>query len=221
MQVAIDNAKRTFDIDLNKEISRIKQDMDITNNGFPSFWFILQRKNKFAKSLVDSAIDKERIKRKKAEKTNKDIQCPMNYLYNLKLNTFRSKEQTLPMSVFYKKSPSKPPRSKSRKVEDLIENYSLDLYNQFVNKDEDYFLLRNDFDKLIEEIKRIYISNNYYHLFSWLIDRAFCITPSAKRNRNYIDSTIDKNKSLLLKTLYDINPKCLLEVFSNNILSSK
>ena len=34
MQVAIDNAKRRFDIDLTEEISRIKEDMNIKENGF-------------------------------------------------------------------------------------------------------------------------------------------------------------------------------------------
>ena len=33
MQCAIDNAKRTFDIDLNEEIDRIKKDMNIEENG--------------------------------------------------------------------------------------------------------------------------------------------------------------------------------------------
>ena len=37
-QAAIDNAKRTFDIDIMGEIERIKQDMNVEENGIPSFW---------------------------------------------------------------------------------------------------------------------------------------------------------------------------------------
>ena len=60
MQCAIDNAKRTFDIDLNKEIKIIKDDMDISHrekdeytnkmhtvadNGYPSFFSSIKKRN--------------------------------------------------------------------------------------------------------------------------------------------------------------------------------
>ena len=41
-QVAIDNAKRRFDIELTDEIKRIKNDMDIEKNKYPSFWRIIK-----------------------------------------------------------------------------------------------------------------------------------------------------------------------------------
>ena len=49
---------------------------------------------------------------------------------------------------------------------------------------------------------------------SWLIDRAFCITVGAKRNHHAIQSTINYNKAILLKTLYTVNPQALLQCFS-------
>ena len=51
---------------------------------------------------------------------------------------------------------------------------------------------------------------------SWLIDRAFCITPSIKQNLNTIKNNTNKNKSLLIKILYDINSQNLLKCFSKN-----
>ncbi len=60
-QVAIDNAKRRFDIDLTKEIASIKSDMNIKNNGYPAFW-----------SIIRKDFNKKRI--------NKKLICPMNYI---------------------------------------------------------------------------------------------------------------------------------------------
>lgn len=37
-QVAIDNAKRAFDVDINEEIKLLKQSLDIENNQYPIFW---------------------------------------------------------------------------------------------------------------------------------------------------------------------------------------
>ena len=39
-QVAIDNAKRRFDIDLSNEIKRIQNDLDLKTNLYPSFWLL-------------------------------------------------------------------------------------------------------------------------------------------------------------------------------------
>ena len=64
-QVAIDNAKRRFDIDLTGEIKRIKADMNIKRNGLPSFWGVIKKD-----------IDKKRI--------NKKLIFTINYLAKVK-----------------------------------------------------------------------------------------------------------------------------------------
>ena len=216
-QCAIDNAKRTFDIDIVAEIDRIKQDMNIEQNGVPVFWkHVKDYKAKVGDKRFDSA------------KINKDLICPMNYLMNLKFNNPRSNESTLPMSYFFEKFELQEDRRKCRKVEELIEKYSIDLfiYNTSPNSKNiymDYGLcdtareqLEFDFEELLNEIKMIYISKNYLGLMSWLIDRAFCITPSMKQNTNTIKNNTNKNKSLLIKVLYDINSQNLLKCFSKN-----
>jgi hypothetical protein len=68
-QVAIDNAKRRFDINLSGEISRIKEDMNIKTNKYPSFWLII-KKNFNVNNIND------------------ELKCPMNYLYELDLSEF-------------------------------------------------------------------------------------------------------------------------------------
>lgn len=196
-QVAIDNAKRRFDIDLTEEISRIKKDMNIKTNGYPAFWGIIRRD-----------FNKKRI--------NKNLVCPMNYIFNVEVGKYRNSATTLPMSEFFVKYNVELDRRKSKKVEELIQKYSLTLYENNVDASEDgesYLLLRQDFDDLINDIRQIYISKNYLGMMSWLIDRAFLITPNIRSNNDNILTTIHTNKSLLLKVLYDVNPEAFLMCF--------
>ena len=210
-QCAIDNAKRTFDIDIVSEIERIKQDMNIEQNGVPAFW---KHVKDFKAKVGDKRFD--------GGKVNKNLKCPMNYLMNLKFESFRSNESTLPMSYFFEKFELQEDRRKCRKVEELIEEYSLDLfiYNTQNCLDDEYRIYREiieiDFEELLNDIKTIYISKNYLGLMSWLIDRAFCISPSIKQNKVLLKNVTNKNKPLLIKILYDINSKNLLQCFSKN-----
>ncbi len=200
-QVAIDNCKRQFDVDLTNEINYIKRMMNVTENGYPLFWLLLHPN--FNRANID-----------------KTLNCPMNYLYSLEIPVVRNSESTLPMSDFFiKHTVEKKDKLKNRKVEEIIDKYSLGLleYNMSNEKDtkDEYLLLRSDFDDMIEEISRIYISTTYISLFSWLIDRAFLITPRVRANKKDI-SKINKNKSLLMKTLYSVNKKNLLECFKKD-----
>ena len=208
-QVAIDNAKRRFDIDLVKEIDLIKKDMNIKENGFPAFW-----------GIVKKDFNKKRI--------NKDLICPMNYIFDIQVDKYKSKESTLPMSNFFVSYPMEEHRRKSRKVEELIQKYSLDLYSKYQkpkdngymddeDEEDSYLLLRSDFDDLISDINQVYISKNYLGLMSWLINRAFLIGAGARSKKSDILSTLNNNKAILLKTLYTVNPDALLKCFAKNI----
>lgn len=200
-QAAIDNSKRRYDIDITKEIKRIKNDMDIKIHGYPSFW-----------SIIKKDFNKKNI--------NPDLHCPMNYLFDLDLNKFRDDSPTLPMSYFFVKYElsNNDVRRKCRKVEELLVKYSLNTYKSYEYEvpKENWVLLRKDFDDLINDIKKIKISKNYLGLFSWLIDRAFMVTPNIRSNNKQIITSLNKNKSLLLKVLYDINSSNLLKCFSKN-----
>lgn len=195
-QVAIDNAKRRFDIDLGGEISRIKKDLDIKRNEYPSFWKI--------------------IKKEFNGKINKSLICPMSYLYNLRLNEYKPSTPTLPMTDFFIKHNIEINRITCKRIENIIQKYSLKLYNGIDEDDEHYLLLRSDFDDLIFDLSHINIGNKYAGLMSWLIDRAFIITPDIKRNRKHIKSKLHNNKSLLIKALYTINSKVFLSIFVKN-----
>ena len=197
-QLAIDSAKKQFDIDIPAEIKRIKQQMKVKENKYPIFW-----------SLIRRGFNKELI--------SKSLHCPMNYLYDLKIKKPRSSVKTLPMSYFFKQYELKVDRRKCKKVEELIQKYSFDLYNYNVNNTNDYLLLRSDFDQLLYDISQINISKDYLGFMSYLINRCFLITPGIQSDRNIIKSKVNKNKSLLMNVLYNVNKKSLFSVLSNNL----
>ena len=197
-QAAIDGAKRRYDIDIPEEIKRIKLDMNIKQNGYPLFWSIIRKD--FNKNKINSSLD-----------------CPMNRLYNSRIIKYRSPEATIPMTYFFQSFPIESTRRKCKKVEDLINKYKLNLFNN-MNENDNYILLRDDFDRLIEDIRKVYLSKSYIGLASWLIDRAFCISNYAKmcanREINKTNSGLGSNRALLLKVLYKVSPNSVLEVFN-------
>lgn len=210
-QCAIDNAKRTFDIDINSEISRISKEMDMKTNGYPAWWKPIQDKKRAKDG--SSPFDNSKL--------NKSLICPMNYLYEVKIPSYRNTEPTLPMSYYFVKYPLEVSGRRSKKVEDLITKYMFYLRDYQINsnwENEDNRILNEiEYDELLEDLKKIYISNTYIGLTSHLIDRAFCITPAQKQNVELIKTMTDNNKSLLLKILYDINPNNVLKCFSKNL----
>ena len=194
-QVSIDSAKRRYDIDISDEIRRIKKDMDIKNNGYPLFWMHIRRD-----------FDRSKI--------NYSLQCPMNKLSETRFKyVSQNHKGTLPISHFLNKYEVTGSRRGSRKVEKLIEKYSMELFNARMGRNEEYLLLRNDFDEMIADIRKTYISKKYLVLMSWLINRAFMTTPQSYQSH----SKTHKNKAILLKTLYEVSPKNFLEVFSKNM----
>lgn len=202
-QVAIDNAKRRFAVDLEENIKYIKNDINVKENGYPIFWGCIHRNFNM-------------------QKINKELICPMNVLSTIKTPKYRNKLPTLPMNVFYNHYPLEKKGRPSKSVEKLIKKYSIDLYNNRTDNnykptDEELLLMLDNFETLVEDIKRVYISRTYIGLFSWLIDRAFAITNYQKGQQSYNLNPLRKNRSILLKTLYDVNKSNLLQIFAKNV----
>lgn len=215
-QCAIDNAKRKFDIDLPNEIKRIESEMNVKENGLPLFWLLTKKDKRKARN------DEERTKRRKENKEkiksriNSKLICPMNYLYTLNFNKHRDSSSTLPIKDFFVNQQQDNDRRKSKKVEELIEKYSLklsEIQKSDYDDEEEYLLLRNDFDELISDIQQIYISKNYQGLMCWLINRAFNIGSGVRSKQDVINSNLEKNKSLLMKVLYTVNKDVFLKCF--------
>lgn len=192
MQAAIDSAKRSFDIDITGEIKRIRNDMDIDNNKYPAFWLEIRR-----------GFPKEKI--------NHELSCPMNDIYNIKLPSYNPQTTTIPTTEFirtYKCSGSNLKTSK--KVGKWISDFSVDLFKSRLEEDnEEYLLLRSNFEDMLNEIRKVGLSKKYLPIMSYLINQAF--QTDVKNS-----SKLHKNRALMLRILYEIDPSDLLLIFSKD-----
>lgn len=196
-QVAIDSSKRTFDVDVHSEIQRIKQELNIRSIGYPAF---------FAGIRPDLR-----------SKVNPNIVCPMNCVYKMKNKVVRT-DNIISNAEFFISHKNTFDRKKSKKVEQLIEDYSLEVYKVNSSDDStstDYLLLRSDYEDLLDALRQITLSRNYIGLMSWLINRAIIITPNIQSNKGKIDTKLSKNRPLLLKILYDLSPNNFKKCFKN------
>lgn len=215
-QVAVDSSKRRFDIDINAEIRRIRKDMDIEKNGLPNFWMLTKRDKRKVRNDKERRERDIKNKQRIREHINNNLVCPMNYLFDLEFDRTKYDTEPLPMSDFWIDHKQNVDRRKSREVEKLIEKYSLDLYSYNIShgkEPNDYLLLMDQFDELIVDIRRIYISKNYLGMMSWLINRAFEIGAGVRRNKKGMNSSLSKNRALLLKVLYVVSPDVFLQCF--------
>ena len=195
-QCAIDNAKRTFDINIHEEIQRVKQELNIKSIGYPAF---------FAGIRPDLR-----------KKVNPNIVCPMNCVYRMKNKAVRVSE-VISNSEFFVPHINPLSYKKSKQVEKLIEDYSLEFFKMNISDEEmtssDYLLLRSDYDDLIDALRRITISQNYMGLMSWLLNRGLIMTPGMVSNKGSLTTKLGKNRPLLLKILYDMSPKNFKKCF--------
>lgn len=199
-QVAIDNAKRSYDIDLVKEIDRIKKDLSIKENGMPLFWFHIKRKGRFAKVSKDQ--------KQYANNLNQSLVCPMNYLCETGFPRYRSSKPTIEFKNFIKEMDHRPPKRRSMKVEQFITDYSIDFRRNALEGELDELFVEEEFSELIKRIQKLYISKDYKALDIWLLNRAFNTYRTKKPK-----TKLHTNQGILVKTLYAANPNAFLECF--------
>lgn len=192
-QISIDSSKRQYATDLVDEITRIKQELNVKENGYPAFWLGIRK-----------GFNKKKI--------NQNLECAMNIVYGMTCKSYKPKTGTLPVSDFLMTFTPEKSNRRCEKVEELIDKYAFKLgkYNHVDENDDTYWLLCDEFDNMLSDIRQTYISKNYAGLMSWLIQRALIGSNNQK-------SGISHNKSLLFKTLYRINPKQFLACFSKNM----
>lgn len=196
-QVCIDNAKKSFDIDNHAEIRRIKQELNIKSIGYPAF---------FAGIRPDLR-----------KKVNPNIICPMNCVYKMK-NKYVYTDDVIPNNEFFIYHKNRVDYKRSKRVEKMIEDYSLEVFLMRVSDDmdpSDYLLLRTDYDDLLQALRQTPLSRNYLGLTSWLINRALMINPNTKSHKGSVNTKLSKNRPLLLKILYDMNPKNFKKCFKS------
>jgi len=202
-QASIDGTKRTFDINIPGEIKRIKEEANIKKNGYPAFW-----------RDVRPDLNRNLI--------NYNLVCPMNAVHNLTAGKANYKMDTIPIGDFFINHENEMPQKKSKKIEELIEKYNLKqqrMMAEYKNDRrkifDDFLILRADYEDMLDEIRHMTMPDKYLGLMSWLINRCFMITPGVARNKDKLQSKLDKNRSLLIKVLYDLNPKIFLKCFKN------
>ncbi len=214
-QVAIDNSKRAFDVDFVAEIKRLKKELNVETIGYPLFWFMLKRKNRFAKKKTTDSGQEER---KEMKGYNSNLRCPMNYICEMSFFPEKNNEEIIPIEHFFNPHLINRKKKASKKLEGFIEKYCVELATQFQeDKDVDIEAGEVEFEKMIEELKSCYIPESSIGVVSNLLDRAFQISPKMKASKNALDSNLWRNKPVLIKILYSINKNCLLNCLNKNI----
>ena len=206
-QISIDSAKRRFDMNIPEEIALIKKNMEIDKNGYPKFW-----------STIKRGFDKSKI--------NKELTCPMNYIQDIKTINYYPKVGTIPFCEFLEPIDSEVPSVNTvKRIEDMIEQYSLELYlsstAELINTGDyewnSFLLLRTDFDDLINTIRSSRVTKRYNSLVKRLLNRAFVLEPTMLSNKKKLQSKTHKNKALLMKILYNVNPTVFLSCFKKSL----
>jgi hypothetical protein len=151
---------------------------------------------------------------------NDDLTSPMGELYKMTMPYKRRDSSTLLLSDFFVRYELTQSRKRCKKIEELIEKYAFDIYKFNIDEDsdEDYFLLSDEFENLVSDIQKIHISNNYLGLMSWLINRAFVVTPDV--NQSMLRTTLNKNRAALMNVLYHVSPRQFLQCFTGNMSKS-
>ena len=218
-QLAIDSAKRSFDVDIPREIARIKKDMEIEENGLPYFWQITKKDKMKVSNAEKQKARRKEYKQKIKERVNEELICPMNYMFLLRFTKYRNSVSTIPIKEFLVPYEIKSDKRKNRKIEQLIEKYMFDLNSVEIKVDGDgevwynnmLNVLEDKFDDLIADIRQSSISKNYKDFMLWLLYRTFRATPQTKNSMNQTN----KNRSALIKVLYEVNPDVFLSCFKD------
>lgn len=212
-QIAIDSAKRKFDVDVLEEIARIREELGVQEIGYPLFYADVQNKKLVGVNMRNKYKEPKSFK---AEKINYELRCPMNCVRDV--NIRKDKGPAIPFTevLVPHKLNNNDRRRKSYKVEKLIEKYALKVntlnaIEEEYEQEESWLLCQEEFDNLIEDIREAKLSHNYSGLMYWLICRSFA-TPYVKQPK--LQTQLNKNRPVLLRVLYEVNPKAFLECFT-------
>lgn len=190
-QVAIDNTKRRYDIDVDKEIKRIRS-MKCMKKNKPMFWKYIKK-------------SKDKDGKKKNIKIDKNIKCPMNILTEIIGKEIKnaSTDKTTDILDFIVKEEGKAKKEQMDKIINIIKNY-----DDFVKKskssseedDEEYFeKLQITDDETIEQLSRFKITDKTLNML--------IINTIKKKNENA------KYRDKILNCLYRTNKKEFLKQF--------
>lgn len=200
-QVAIDSAKRNFEINVNSELLRISQMPCMKREPrYPVFYADVQRYNN------------KRKKGKKLEIKNSDVaffDCPMDILYKIidegvidlrkhkELNTVTFLERKVGVNAIfeYKADSIKVDRKQYKKIISIVMEYDKKVGSLDVESDSYHENRLNEFEVCMDKIKNINIkTNTMYSLI------AFAFRPGNEGIRDSLLTVLyDKDKESFLK----------------------
>ena len=160
-------------------------------------------------------------KRFKPDKINFELKCPMNCVREISVKKDEHDwGESIPFTELLVPHGlgNNDRRRKSRKVESLIEKYglkvkSLNAIEENYDEEEEWLICQEEFEELIYDIREAGLSHNYTGLMYWLICRSFT-TAYVKQPR--LQTQLNKNRPVLLRVLYEVNPKAFLECFEKD-----
>ncbi|GKX65815.1 hypothetical protein [Inconstantimicrobium mannanitabidum] len=226
-QICIDQSKKIFPIDIEKQIDRLKKELPCDLK--PTFWQYttsitdpeevekkLRKKNKVEWDKLKDKEKKERVKAKIKEiKENLiELDCPMDWIIP-EINSIKNADKSKQISdsnflVYYvDKTKSRQTSRKAKEVEKIVEEFNT--ITNFINAnddfdDEDNILYYNTlYKEYMDKLKDLNIN---IYVESLLIARALDKDNKYLKSNSYM-------KTKLLNILYNNNPKRFLSCFKN------
>ena len=211
-QIAIDSAKRKFDVDVLSEITRIREELEIQEIGYPLFYADVQNKKLVGANMRNKYKDPKSFK---VDKINFDLKCPMNCVRTVDIRKEREEAISFMDMIISHKLDNNDRRRKSYKVEKMIEKYGLRVNGlnsteEEFEEEDNWLLCQEEFENLVQDIREAKLSHNYHGLMYWLICRSFS---APYVNQPKLQTALNKNRPVLLSVLYKVNPKAFLECF--------
>lgn len=221
-QVIIDGCKREYEINGIEEITRIQK------TDCMSLYRLVEQDNgktkklkcdlpKFMKYTKEVKYTKNGVeipysivksnKNKILRRINYDLVCPMNWLQEI-LDEIPpiSSTNTIPTKEFFVKMVGKPNHHQMTKIRKMVSEY--DLFTKNNRDDENYEKILNEFDKLIENVKKIKVGNLV--TINRLIESALGLENPYGRP---IDKSTSKYTRKMLNLLYKMDKNKFLNNF--------
>ena len=73
------------------------------------------------------------------------------------------------------------------------------------------------FDDMVADIQKMTLGEKYIGLFSWLLNKVFSKDLEKEIDSEKFSNQLQTNKSVLLKTLYNVNKDVFLKCFEKNM----
>ncbi len=188
-QVAIDNSKRRYDVDVAKGIQRIRA-IKCMRRDKPKFWKCIKK-------------NKDKDGKRKEIKIDKNINCPMNYLSDVLDKEIKnaSTDKTTDILDFIIKCEGKAKKEQMEKIISIVKEYDDFVKENKSEEDEDEWFdkLKLENDETLDKLSRFKITDKTLNML--------IINTIKGKNENA------KYRDKLLNCLYKTNKKEFLKQF--------